>query len=933
MNILTARKFFKIRSFQSLLRLRLSFFHSLNFNQGNFKKNSEKLIEANNELNKLNKIYSESGFFEKFRFKQIILKKQNEINALKSIELLYQEIGNPIIELDENKDDDLFIETTRIRIFYLINRFFEECQNDSRRFYLKENPDLIINNIKNDFVLKHKKFGEINREYILTFFHVFFLILNNIINIKDLKFQNEKVMKILKIYSDNENSKVNIEEICNFTGFDETNVKGWIDIFNNLSNIPRAKDFVFFTCTLCPLEYNSYNELKSQLNFFKNRNSDLKQENDFVFKTPFNTKKNSNFFKSNDQNNKKIMGQKNFQIFQLNSKKLPTYFFQLILLSVFLLYLIFKSLSFEQVEITFQDFVSLFLFKNVVSQLVVMSNNTVAIEFNQNGSEFQNKNYFFNIGSVELFENNLSEIQNQYGVSDYLNVPVIYKSNNGVLEFIINLLPTFLFLGSVALLSSRTNIGNVSGPFSIGKSIAKKFNQENNVKFKFKDVAGMREVKQEVYEFVEFLRNPKKFEVLGAKIPKGAILSGPPGVGKTLIAKAIAGESNVPFYSVSGSEFIEVFVGVGASRVRDLFKTARENAPSIIFLDEIDAIGKSRSRNNLTGSNDERETTLNQLLVEMDGFDSSNHVVVFAGTNRLDILDKALLRPGRFDRNVSIDLPELSDRKEIFDIHLKKVKLHKDIGPDLSQKMADLTSGFSGADIANVCNESALTAARLDSSHVTFKHLEFALDRVIAGVERKSKILSDHEKKIIAYHEAGHVICSWYLEHASPLQKVTIIPRGNSALGYTQYLHSNNYLLTNLQLYDKIIMIMGGRVSEELNFSSVSTGAHDDFKKATNIAKSMVMRFGMSKKIGYLNYADVNDNDSLTKPFSDETNKSIDSEVQLILSNCYNSCLNLLKSKKNELILVAQELLKKESITNDDVKQLLGERSFVKKKN
>ena len=392
------------------------------------------------------------------------------------------------------------------------------------------------------------------------------------------------------------------------------------------------------------------------------------------------------------------------------------------------------------------------------------------------------------------------------------------------------------------------------GPMGFGKSTAKKFNQETDIKIKFKDVAGMEEAKQEVMEFVKFLQNPKIREI-GAKIPRGAILSGPPGTGKTLLAKATAGEAGVPFYSVSGSEFVEMFVGVGASRVRDLFKTARENAPSIVFVDEIDAIGKQRSKGNATGANDERETTLNQLLVEMDGFDTTDHVVVLAGTNRPDILDKALMRPGRFDRHVHIDNPELHGRKEIFEVHLKKITLQKDIDPDLSGRLAALTPGFSGADIANVCNEAALIAARFNAESVSLRHFELAIERVIGGVEKKSKLLSPEEQRVVAYHEAGHAICGWYLEYADPLLKVSIIPRGRGALGYAQYLPADRYLLSTEQLMHKLITLLGGRCSEFLfknQQGNVTSGASDDFKKVTQIAQAMVRHYGMTKKLGTL---------------------------------------------------------------------------------
>lgn len=582
-------------------------------------------------------------------------------------------------------------------------------------------------------------------------------------------------------------------------------------------------------------------------------------------------------------------------------------------------------------EISFQEFTSDFLRKNHVARICVVNNRTAILELNENGKEQHpgRGEFYFNIGSVESFERSLKAVQDEFKIPDLLRLPVIFTTEGSATKMLVNFLPTLLFLGAIYYMTKKASMGGMGGPMGFGKSTAKKFNQEKDIKIKFKDVAGMDEAKEEVMEFVKFLQNPSKYQKLGAKIPRGAILSGPPGTGKTLIARATAGEAGVPFYSVSGSEFVEMFVGVGASRVRDLFKTARENAPSIVFVDEIDAIGKQRSKGNASGANDERETTLNQLLVEMDGFESSDHVVVLAGTNRPDILDKALMRPGRFDRHISIDNPELQGRKEIFDVHLKKIKLVDDIDPDLSGRLAALTPGFSGADIANVCNEAALIAARYNAKSVTLRHFELAIERVIGGVEKKSKLLDPEEKRIVAYHEAGHAVCGWFLKHAHPLLKVSIIPRGQGALGYAQYLPPDQYLYNGLQLYDRMIMTLGGRVSEELNFASVTSGAYDDFKKVTGIAQSMVMRFGMSPKVGMVNYADSQGQDTLTKPFSDETNKTIDEEVKRIVRECYDKCKELLTEKSKEVEIVANELLKKEFITREDMIRLLGKRPFA----
>lgn len=436
----------------------------------------------------------------------------------------------------------------------------------------------------------------------------------------------------------------------------------------------------------------------------------------------------------------------------------------------------------------------------------------------------------------------------------------------------------------------------------------------------------------EIMEFVHFLQNPDKYTALGAKIPRGAILSGPPGTGKTLLAKATAGQANVPFLSVSGSEFVEMFVGVGASRVRDLFEQARKLSPSIIFIDEIDAIGKERGKAGaLGGANDEREATLNQLLVEMDGFSTTDQVIVIAGTNRPDVLDRALLRPGRFDRHIQIDAPDLNGRKEIYLVHLSKLNLSQSFADkdNAAGKLAALTPGFTGADIANACNEAALIAARYNDTYVEFRHFEQAIERVIAGLEKKSRVLSPMEKKTVAYHEAGHAICGWFLQFADPLLKVSIIPRGQGALGYAQYLPADQYLISEEQFKHRMIMTLGGRVSEELHFPSVTSGAHDDFTKVTQMARAMVTSLGMSKKVGYISYDDQ-DNSGLqvNKPFSESTARKIDSEVKRIVDEAHERCRELLMANIEKVDLVAEELLAKEAITRDDMIRLLGPRPF-----
>ncbi|PKC04527.1 ATP-dependent metallopeptidase Hfl [Rhizophagus irregularis] len=430
-------------------------------------------------------------------------------------------------------------------------------------------------------------------------------------------------------------------------------------------------------------------------------------------------------------------------------------------------------------------------------------------------------------------------------------------------------------------------------------------------------------------EFVKFLKDPTAYERLGAKIPKGAILSGPPGTGKTLLAKATAGEAGVPFLSVSGSEFVEMFVGVGPSRVRDLFANAKKHAPCIIFVDEIDAIGKSRGKIGQFGGNDERESTLNQLLVEMDGFGSSEHVVVLAGTNRPDVLDPALMRPGRFDRHISIDKPDIKGRSAIFKVHLKPIKTGENIN-NLSNRLAALTPGFSGADIANVCNEAALIAARYQKDSVTEEHFEQAIDRVVAGLERKSRVLSPEEKKTVAYHEAGHAVAGWFLEHADPLLKVTIIPRGVAALGYAQYLPKDQYLYSTAQLLDRMCMTLGGRVSEQIFFNIITTGAHDDLQRVTKLAYAQVTTYGMNPNVGPLSFNSPNDNEpQFQKPYSEETAKMIDEEVRKLVASAYERTVKLLTDKKNDVEKVAQLLLSKEVLNRDDMISLLGKRPFL----
>ncbi|TAL51432.1 MAG: ATP-dependent zinc metalloprotease FtsH, partial [Chitinophagaceae bacterium] len=495
------------------------------------------------------------------------------------------------------------------------------------------------------------------------------------------------------------------------------------------------------------------------------------------------------------------------------------------------------------------------------------------------------------------------------------------------------LLPILLFIALWILLMRKMSggAGSGGGPggiFNIGKSKATLFDKGAKVNITFADVAGLDEAKVEVMEIVDFLKNPKKYTNLGGKIPKGALLIGPPGTGKTLLAKAVAGEAQVPFFSLSGSDFVEMFVGVGASRVRDLFKQAREKAPCIIFIDEIDAIGRARGKNVMM-SNDERESTLNQLLVEMDGFGTDVGIIVLAATNRPDVLDNALLRPGRFDRQISIDKPDLKGREAIFKVHLKPIKISEKV--DI-HKLAEQTPGFAGADIANVCNEAALIAARKGKQSVEMDDFQDAVDRVIGGLEKKNKIISPEEKKVIAYHEAGHAICGWYLEHAYPLLKVTIVPRGTAALGYAQYTPKEQYLYNTDQLMDQVCMTLGGRASEDIFFGKISTGAQNDLQQITKIAYAMVTVYGMNDKIGNISFYDPQQEAAFTKPYSEETSKLIDQEVRKLVDEAYERTKHLLTEKKAQVEKLAEALLEKEVLFQSDVEVLIGKRPFEEKK-
>ncbi len=461
--------------------------------------------------------------------------------------------------------------------------------------------------------------------------------------------------------------------------------------------------------------------------------------------------------------------------------------------------------------------------------------------------------------------------------------------------------------------------------FNIGKSKATLFDKEAQVSVTFNDVAGLEEAKQEVMEIVDFLKNPKKYTNLGGKIPKGALLVGSPGTGKTLLAKAVAGEAQVPFFSLSGSDFVEMFVGVGASRVRDLFKQAKEKAPCIIFIDEIDAIGRARGKNNMMGGNDERENTLNQLLVEMDGFGTDSGIIILAATNRPDVLDSALMRPGRFDRQVSIDKPDLIGREQIFKVHLKPIKLAEGVDP---KKLSAQTPGFAGAEIANVCNEAALIAARKNKEAVDMKDFQDAIDRVIGGLEKRNTLISPEEKRVVAYHEAGHAIAGWFLEHTDPLVKVSIVPRGVAALGYAQYLPNERFLVAKEELIDDMTLSMGGRVAEDIIFGKITTGALSDLERITRLAYGMVKIYGMNEKVGNLSFYDPQGESQFVKPYSDATAELIDAEVRNLVESVYARTKDLLNKHREGLENVAMKLLEKEVLFQSDLEDILGKRPF-----
>lgn len=595
-------------------------------------------------------------------------------------------------------------------------------------------------------------------------------------------------------------------------------------------------------------------------------------------------------------------------------------------------------------EINFQEFKYQLLEPGLVERVVVVNNTRCQVYLKRQaslggplggpaagngGAGPAQAYYYFSVGSADALERKLDDAQREIGTDPREWIPVQFSSETSPMAVFMSFAPTLLLIGAFIFAARKMGAGGAGGPggiFKVGKANPTIINKEMDVSVKFKDVAGLHEAKTEIMEFVSFLKEPETFTNLGAKIPKGALLVGPPGTGKTLLAKAMAGESNVPFLSISGSDFIEMFVGVGPARVRDLFAQARKMAPCIVFIDEIDAVGRARGKGGFSGGNDERENTLNQLLVEMDGFDTVKGVVIIGGTNRADVLDSALLRPGRFDRQINVDNPDIKGRFEIFQVHLGPLRLDGESEP-IAQRLAALTPGFSGADIANICNEAALIAARQRAKAVGETHFEQAVDRVIGGLEKKNKVMSVEEKKTVAYHEAGHAVAGWFLEHADPLLKVSIVPRGKAALGYAQYLPKDLSLHTRAALNDMMCMALGGRAAEEIFFDSVTTGASDDLERVSKIAYTQVSKMGMSDKIGQVSFPDGGDQ-GFYRPISDHTAQVIDDEVRATIDAMYERTKALLILHKDKVEIVGELLLEREVITTKDVVEAIGDRPF-----
>ncbi|MEN3322763.1 ATP-dependent zinc metalloprotease FtsH [Mariniflexile soesokkakense] len=629
-----------------------------------------------------------------------------------------------------------------------------------------------------------------------------------------------------------------------------------------------------------------------------------------------------------------------------NKPKFSPYWIYGILIALFLGFQLFSNNSYQDGSATTPSEFFKFLENGDVAQVDIIKNTRVAKVYLTSDAETKEvhkkskptsflpsatklPNYKFEFGDLQNFENQLNEV-----AKDLPSKPVIKfdteTDNWG--NLLMSILPFILLIGVWIFIMRRMSGGAGGGGggqiFNIGKSKAKLFDQNTEVKTTFKDVAGLEGAKEEVQEIVDFLKFPEKYTSLGGKIPKGALLVGPPGTGKTLLARAVAGEAKVPFFSLSGSDFVEMFVGVGASRVRDLFKQAKEKSPSIIFIDEIDAIGRARGKNAMSGSNDERENTLNQLLTEMDGFGTNTNVIVLAATNRADILDTALMRAGRFDRQIYVDLPDVRERKEIFEVHLRPLKKTKDLDLDFLSKQ---TPGFSGADIANVCNEAALIAARKGKKSVDKQDFLDAVDRIIGGLEKKNKIITPSEKRAVAFHEAGHAVVSWMLEHAAPLVKVTIVPRGRS-LGAAWYLPEERLIVHPEQMLDEMCAALGGRAAEKVIFNKISTGALSDLEKVTKQARAMVTIYGLSDKIGNLTYYDSSGQNEygFTKPYSEQTAELIDKEISDIIETQYNRAIKLLEDNRDKLTELAEVLLEKEVIFKDNLEKIFGERTFEK---
>ncbi|WP_298367769.1 ATP-dependent zinc metalloprotease FtsH [uncultured Lutibacter sp.] len=630
--------------------------------------------------------------------------------------------------------------------------------------------------------------------------------------------------------------------------------------------------------------------------------------------------------KKNTPNNKNI-----------KAPKFNFYWIYGILLVLFIGYQILNSESLSTKNLSQNEFKTI-LTDNDIDKIIIVNRDIANIYIKNEAleKETHKKNkgslysanapmYYYDFGDLQNFEKELSE-QKELNSLDF-DTANVEKTN--LLDQLFVYLP-FIFLIGLWIYFMRRMSGGGSGGggqiFSIGKSKAKLFDENQKVKTSFKDVAGLEGAKEEVQEIVDFLKSPDKYTSLGGKIPKGALLVGPPGTGKTLLAKAVAGEAGVPFFSLSGSDFVEMFVGVGASRVRDLFKQAQQKSPSIIFIDEIDAIGRARGKNNMTGGNDERENTLNQLLTEMDGFGTDTNVIVLAATNRADVLDKALMRAGRFDRQIYVDLPDIKERAEIFKVHIKPLKLHKDVDIDfLSQQ----TPGFSGADIANLCNEAALIAARQSKKAVHHQDFLDAVDRIVGGLEKKNKIISPKEKKTIAFHEAGHATASWMLEHAAPLVKVTIVPRGQS-LGAAWYLPEERQIVQSEQMLDEMCATLAGRAAEKIMFNKISTGALNDLEKVTRQARAMVTIYGLNDKIGNITYYDSSGQGdyNFTKPYSEQTAETIDKEISEIIETQYQRAIKILTENKDKLITLAEVLLEKEVIFKNNLEVIFGKRPF-----